>query len=158
MTLHNENIVTVYKRAAFCAGYEHGARAFNSDSFLKADRVSHLPKDSEEANKIIKGVKILKKDCTETINYKYNSAVHKIKNHYISPKQKVKVESGILPKRVPLDNGRQAAGNLADMWLAMRVLGSLSENDQKKLMKHTKCRISINGIRIFGNRYRRGLL
>ncbi len=158
MTLHNENIKTVYNRAAFCAGYEHGARAFNSDSFLKADRVPHLPKDSEEANKIIEGVKILKKDCTETINKKYNSAVHKIKNPYISPNQKEKVEHGILPKRVPLDNGRQASGDIADIFLGMRVLGNLSENNQKILMKHTKCPTSINGIRIFGNKYRRGLL
>ena len=151
--LCNEDIKSVFTRAGRCSGISHGSRVFNSDSFLKAFRVPHLPEDSREGASILSKVKILKYDCTDEINGHYKSTVKKIENPYMSPRQKEKIANGILPKNVPLDNGRQGAGNIADMWLGMRELGEHDEHTQREMMSGYT--LSVNGIREFGNNLRR---
>ena len=62
--LCNEDIKSVFTRAGRCSGIPYGSRVFNSDSFLKAFRVPHLPEDSREGASILSKVKILKYDCS----------------------------------------------------------------------------------------------
>ena len=73
----------------------------------------------------------------------------------MSPRQKEKIKNGISPKNVPLDNGRQGASNIADMWLGMRELGKHDQYTQRRMMLDNGLPFSINGITKLGNKLRR---